>query len=147
MAKAAVATSNPRSSQAIEPAVTPQPLSPFQLEAAHDERERLLMRLDNARQAMHRRNDELLEVVRREETATRFLNISSGHPGFESRRRRAQELTEHCAARRQEIEPRVENSRLAVKELEEKLSRIPVAAIDRQCELEELGRQLSAPLP
>jgi chromosome segregation ATPase len=141
MPKTAVAASTP---QYLPPT---KPLSPFELEAANEERERLVTRLNNARQALQRRRDELDEVGRREEQAIKFSNISSGISGFDSHRLRAQELIEHCANRRRELEPLVENRLREVSELEQKLSRVPEAALDRSSELIELGRSLSSPLP
>ena len=152
MAKAAVASSAPTPAKAAVATSAPTPLpiatqlSPFEIEAANDDRERLLTRLNNARQALQRREGELGEVCRREEAGKRFLEISTGVLGFESQRARARELLEHCANRKRELNPLIENRRNEVSDLQKKLSRVPDAALDQK-ELIELGRSLSAPLP
>jgi hypothetical protein len=121
--------------------------SPAELDGFALERERLGLRLQNAMEALQKREDELAQVVVAEVNAHKVLNLTEGQLGYTDERSRAREVLEHCAQRRRELEPLIENHRRYVSEIKAELAKIPSRAISARDEVHKLARELSRSLP
>jgi hypothetical protein len=126
---------------------TERQFSPAEIANAQAERDRLGLQLENAVDALQKREDELARIEDAERKAKRILAMTQPQQGFESERRRAEEVLAHCAQRRAEVLPLVENRRRYVQEVKAQLARLPSAALRQQDTIRALAQELSAPLP
>src|SRR5262249_29822517 len=114
---------------------------------ADRERDVLGMRLQSAETALQKREDQLARVISAEQNAAQVIDLSEGQEGFTAERARAKEILAHCATRRRELEPLVENWRQAVGKIKTQLAAIPTRAIQQRDHVRALARLLSSPLP
>jgi hypothetical protein len=103
-------------------------MSPAEIAVAQDRRDRLSLRLEESIAALSRVEDEFSRVESAEAKARRFLSLSESTSGFGGQRARAAEILAHCAQRRVEVVPRLENRRRMVSEIRAQLDAIPTAS-------------------
>jgi hypothetical protein len=124
--------------------VAEKSLTPHEIREYESQYSQLHERLGSAKEALASCETVLHQVLDAEEKAARFLKLSEQVEGFGNERIKAQEVLDDCVNRRAEIEPRIQNRKRQVSQIQAELSLIPRATLVRQLELRELARQLSS---